>query len=310
MPIRSATRARNPLAFGAILALPAAGIVWWLACANGPRDVASAGPAREAARAADAAPAASAGPAARPIASTPVNYAKLDPAPFVLTPASFGGNPAYGEAMLLSDCENHSKTRDELRSEDNLRVIRAADPSGQLLARLRFEDRVAELQCMSYGEQDYARVPTLMAAAARQGDPQARSWVLNKKFDSLNEAQDDASLDDLHRAALIDEARSMLPEARSLAQSGRRDAALVASRLLGSDRFGMRNIAESASWLLVALQMPGRAFDPRPEVFDDEPYRDMSVDEVDKARVEARQVFERCCHVPAVDQSKLSPFSR
>jgi len=309
MPIRSATRARPPLALGAILALPAAGLVWWLACANGPRDVASAGHALEGAREADAAPAASAVPAVRLVASTPVNYAKLDPASFVLTPASFSRNPAYGEAMLLSDCENHAKTRDELRSEDNLRAIRTADPSGQLLARLRFEDRVTELQCMSYGEQDYARVPSLMAAAAQQGDPQARAWVLDKSFDGLNEKQDDASLDDPARAALLDQARSMLPEARSLAQSGQRDAALVASRLLGSDRFGMRNIAESARWLLVALQMPGRGFDPRPEVFDDEPYRDMTADEVDKARAEARQVFERCCHVPAVDQSKLSPFS-
>jgi hypothetical protein len=242
------------------------------------------------------------------LAGTPVDYAKLDPAAFVLTAASFGGSPAYGEAMLLGDCENHAKTRDELRSEDNLRAISAADPSGQLLARLQFEDRVTDLQCMSYGEQDYARVPTLMAAAAQQGDPAARAWVLNRKFDGLTEKQDDASLEDADRAALVEEARSMLAQARSLAQSGQRGAALVASRLLDSDRFGMQNVAESATWLLVSLQRPGSEFNPRPEVFDNEPYRDMSADEREKARIDARQVFERCCLVPAVNQSRLSPF--
>lgn len=311
MQIHVDSRARRLVAVAGMVALTAVtAFVWWHASADATATaVVSSRDEPYRGVAGSAATAVAAEPASPPVQKAELNYALLDPAAFVRPPGRSGGNVSYGEAMLLIACETHRQTQGEFKSEANLSALKAADPSGQLLMRLQFENRVAELQCARYGEQDADRIPALMAAAAEQGEPRARSWLLERRVDRLIAKQRDDSLDDGERAAIRDEARSMLADARTLAAAGQRGAAIVASKLTSSDRFGLQNLPESATWLLVAVQVPGREFNPRPELFEDEIFRGMSADQVEQVKLQAFNTFQRCCDVATLDQSARNPFS-
>ncbi len=232
---------------------------------------------------------------------------RLNPAEFVMTPANFGGHPSYGRAMLLSDCQALSKTRAELADPARLNALMASDPSGESLKRLSFEGKVREVQCAGLGERDFRQIPALMAEAARAGDPSARAWLLDDRMADLETRIGTATGDGAERKSLVAQARALLSDAAALAETGNLDAALVASRLQESDRYGIEDLVSSAGWMLVAAQVPGRSFNPKPELFRDEAYARLPPAAVKQAQLQARQVFARCCMRPLAENAGTPP---
>lgn len=247
--------------------------------------------------------------AAHPKPRSPLNSEQLGTRAAQASATPFVDNVDYGQAMLLSGCEVHHKSGDDLVQGETLSMIKAVDPSGELLKRLRAEREAPDSQCAGLGDQDFRRIPELMAAAARQGVSQARSWLLNRHFARLTSGLGTSTRGTPEHTLLLAEAQALLPEALSLAETGDTDAAMAASQLLIMNRSGRSELAESARWLLVALQVPDHGFNPWTDLFQGEPYSTLSPTEVMQATERARQVFLRCCTEPASEKPGLSPFS-
>ena len=235
------------------------------------------------------------------------DYDRLNPADFVAPLSSFGSNPMYAEARLRIYCGNHVKTRGDLDDAGNRNVILRVDPSGQYLKQPVFERKVADEQCREVVG-DEARISELMTAAGQQGVKPAQAWLLDKRYEEVTADLRSLSDDSPERRKAISALRDMLPQARELAETGDGRVALMLSKITATDTFDQKDPTESLKWLLLATQVRGKEFQISQAALQNEPYRELSQNDVERAAADAQKIFSQCCSTSSTDSTTISPF--
>lgn len=222
----------------------------------------------------------------------------INPAEYALQAKDYGGHPAYNAAMHAKVCADYFASRSQHDQDlaDANQLQRTGNKEYKnIVAETVFTIRTLEVQCRDVTDKDIKNVATLMREAAAAGDIKAQSFVLLEDFHAADAARFKAkqagNADNTPPATYM----GWLDSATKLAEQGNLEAASLAGLMTGIDRYGQKDVAASAAWLLVSLQTLGQPFNPSYFSFENEPYSTMSEAQKASAIRRAKDVYAACC---------------